>query len=1109
MGRSKPAGKKSAPPAHPKADPPAVSKTSDPLTIVGIGASAGGLEAIGKFFAALPPSTRDLAFVVIQHLDPTHPSLIAELLARHTPMKVVEVTDRMKIEPRRVYVIPPGTSLTLHGYRLRLVQPLERRGMRMPIDDFFRSLAEVQNERAIGIILTGAGSDGSVGLKAIKGHGGMIMAQDPATAAHDGMPRSALQTGLVDFVLPVEKMPETLLHYVQHPYIQKPPRPPHAAEASPDGLQRIITLLRTNAHFDFRQYKNGTLERRVHRRMGLHQLVRLSDYVALLRRNPEEVVRLAKDLLISVTSFFREPEAFAVLARHIFAQLRTGDRDTPVRVWIPACATGEEAYSITMLLLEHMARKKQRRMVQVFATDVDEAALSAARSGLYSLSLLNDVSPERRTRFFTKIDDSHYQVKKELRESVTFARQNLLEDPPFSKLDLISCRNLLIYLTTDAQKSLLERFHFALHPGGCLFLGSAESVGPETGLFAVVSKKWRIFRKIGPSPLPQVGAARSTAQFPALGAPAAPRHAATESALVDIIYRQLLQDHRAPAAALINRRHEILHLFGPVGQFFELASGQLTRNLLELARSGLQTRLRAAVQRAARLRRPVLVKGVRFNSNGNSASAAIAVQPLVSRLGGEALLLVTFTLDSPPGRTAPAPQPTAREGALVRRLEQELKNSRDDLSHSIRDLESANEELRASNEEAVSVNEELQSTNEELETSKEELQSLNEELSTVNAQLHGKIDELENANNDLDNLISSTDQATISLDRQFRINWFTPAMTRLIPLQSSDRGRPLSDLALDAPGADLLRDARAALANVAPVEIEVRTANDRWHLRRTLPYRTKEGRIEGVVVTFVDITDRKNAEQMLLRHNSELTIRVAERTTDLERANTVLRDLLAERERLEALVAKMAESERLRIGVELHDNVSQSIAASTILVSSLAKRLQQMKSPLADAARHAAQALEKAGETTHLLAKGLVPVQVEAAGLMAALSALAERAQQLFGVACDFACVKPVPIADNAVATHLFYIAQEAVNNAGKHGRPQHIHISLRDHETIRLQVRDDGVGISDTASQCLGSGLRIMRYRARLIGADLEIIRAPQGGTLLQCTLPEGSATS
>ena len=847
------------------------------LPVVGLVASAGGLDAYKAFLDAMPANS-GMAFVLIPHLDPRHESLMAPLLARHTDMPIEEARDQQPLQPDRIYVIPPDRHLTLRAGVIELNRPPGQLGGEIAIEPFLLSLANDQQERAICVILSGTGNHGTLGLKAVKAAGGMVMAQEPSTAEYDRMPRSAIDTGLVDYVLPPGEMPAVLLKYVRHLMTASAGAPEPAAVR--DDLEQVLELLRERSNFYFLAYRKRMLLRRIQRRMGLNQLERFSDYLAQLREQPEEVERLARDLFISVTSFFRDPEMFHILETRVLpALIEARGAHGAVRVWVPGCATGEEAYSLAMLLVERAGAIGKDSVPQVFATDVDRGALEVARRGIYPESVLMDLSRERLERFFTRIDDNHWQVKKPLREVVLFAPHNLLTDTPFSRLDLVSCRNLFIYLEPQVQQTLLELFHFALNAGGFLILGPSESIGRQVELYQPYSKKWRIFRRANATQRTAIGLPVQSGGHHG-GPGQAPVTASPATAGLFELTRNILLDDYAPAAVVIDQHYQVQHYAGPTHLYLQQPGGPPSSDLLTLASPGLRPRLRAAVQRVMQEHRRIDISGIHIKRAGCTVAVRLSSQPL-RKGAGEGLILVAFQdmPEVPAIADGGAAQP---DEELVQQLEHELKTTRVELQSTIEELESSNEELRASNEEVMSVNEELQSANEELETSREELQSLNEELSSVNAQLQDKVMELEGTTDDMANLMASVDVPILFLAANRTIHRFTPGATRLFNLIDSDIGRPLSHITLRFEDPELARDIDLALQGRMPPEREVRAEQDQWYLRRITAYRTASSRMEGIMLSFTDVTPHKHAELKLRDMAASLEQRVVERSAQLQ-----------------------------------------------------------------------------------------------------------------------------------------------------------------------------------------------------------------------------------
>jgi two-component system CheB/CheR fusion protein len=875
--------------------------------VVGIGASAGGLEACRKLLVALPEVT-GMAFILIQHLDPKHESMLVDLLASHTTLTVREAVEGMVIAPDHLYVIPPGTSLGIAAGRITLSQPLARHGARLPVDFLLHSLASAYGMRAVCIILSGSGADGSLGLQSIKAAGGFVIVQDQTEAGYDGMPRNAIATGVVDRVLAVESMPSALM--LQARQTRAPPVDDRSGDRlSAEGLTAIIELLRHRTAHDFLLYKPGTLQRRIERRMSSVGIRpgQVAEYLARLHDDPAELELLNKDLLINVTSFFRDPNVFRYLAEEIFPGLVDNTPNgQPVRVWSAGCSTGEEAYSLAILFHEAIANARSGVRLQVFASDIDSDAVALAREGLYPEAIAEAVSPERLSRFFIKHAQG-YRVSSELRGSVIFTVQDVITDPPFSTLDLVSCRNLLIYLRPEAQEKVLSALHFALRPGGLLLLGGSETTGSTEGRFKVVSKTERIYRRVGPSRSVVFG----NLKIPGEGArvpvrPGQGRVATRQAVLADLCRHMVIEAY-APAAVLVNSRYECLYSLGPTDRYLHVPPGNPTLDLMAMARPNLRNRLRSAIDKARREKtRSIVVSGPMGHAT-TGGPFRISVQTVPFE--GEELSLVCFidtSANAPPTPAALKPGEITKVGEL----EQELAATRLELEGAIRNLEISGEEQQAINEEVLSSNEEYQSTNEELLTSKEELQSLNEELTALNGQLQETLERQRTTANDLQNVLYSTDVATLFLDRGLRIRFFTPATRALFNVIPSDVGRPLADLQSLAMDSALSADAQAVIVNIEPVEREIKAQNGTWFVRRVLPYRTHDDSVEGVVITFTDITERKNTARALEVATRDAELANIAKTRFLAAANHDLRQPLQTLALLQGLLAKRVEGER-------------------------------------------------------------------------------------------------------------------------------------------------------------------------------------------------------
>ena len=879
-----------------------VSTSTTSFPIVGIGASAGGLAAFEAFFSGMPPDANPgMAFVLVQHLAPDHSSILTELIQRSTHMKVFEVEDGMAVQMNCVYIIPPNRDMAFLNGTLQLLEPAAPRGHRLPIDFLFRSLAQDQRERAIGIVLSGTGSDGTLGVRAIKAEGGMVMVQNLDSCEFDGMPRSALATGLVDYEPAPAEMPAQLMAYVAHAF-GRPPRPATVtAPLDENALKKIFILLRTQTGHDFSQYKISTIYRRIERRMAVHQVDAIDNYVKYLQQTPLEIEALFRDLLIGVTNFFRDAEAFEVLEKQVIPKLFDNKpAGNTIRVWSTGCSTGEEAYSIAILLQERLELLGQGYKVQVFGTDIDSRAIATARAGIYPASVAADISPERLARFFTsEPDGSAYRVRKNIRDMLVFSEHDLVKDPPFSKLDLVSCRNLLIYMRTDLQKKLIALFHYALMPGGMLFLGTSESVGEFGDLFAVLDRKSKAYqRKESVQGAKRAALGRFLSHLPPLTGRdiALPLLAGKVGSVSKLSLRELteqaLLQQVTPTGALVNGQGDILYLHGRTGMFLEPAPGDAgINNILKMAREGLRRDLTTALHKTVATKERVRALSLRVKTNGHFTLVNLTVCPVahgpVAALASPLFLVILEeapALDSHTALLAALPSVGSTEdrsadaSARIAELNEELQAKEEYLHAANDELEISNEELKSSNEEMQSVNEELQSTNEELETSKEELQSINEELATVNAELQTKVTDLSRANNDMNNLLAGTGIGTVFVDHNLRILRFTPAATLIINLILSDVGRPVGHIVSNLVGYDnLVADAQTVLKTLIPKEVDVLTAQGKSFTLRILPYRTLDNVIEGVVITFVDVTEIVHTREALSKANELLRLAVVVR----------------------------------------------------------------------------------------------------------------------------------------------------------------------------------------------------------------------------------------
>lgn len=836
------------------------------VVLVTIGASAGGINALQTLFRVLPADT-GAAFVVVVHLDPDHRSELAAVLASQTRMPVRQIVDPEPFRPNHVYVVPPDRRLEIVDERIAAVPFEDARGRRMPIDQFFRSVA-MQLGDGLSVVLSGAGSDGAVGVRAIKESGGIILVQDPAEAEYPSMPRAAISTGVADFVLPVAELAGRLAELVRLKRGQADEPSPSLDE---ENLRRILAHVRVRTGHDFSKYKRSTVLRRIARRMQVIRAETLRAYYEALHENADEARALLGDLLISVTTFFRDTEVFETLRTKVLPELFAGKEPTDtIRVWIPGCATGEEAYSIAMLLLEETSRREPRPLVQVFGSDLDTRALAVARDGRFPAAIEADVGEDRLHRFFTREGDG-YRVRQELRDIVLFAVHDLLKDPPFSRVDLISCRNVLIYFDRDLQDQVCSTFHYALNPGGFLLVGASETAENPAGLFRCLDRSARIYQSRAssgdkPRLLPQlVGPVALREQIGSIGRAVSPTTALTEAAA----HRRAIEK-LAPPSFLVDQTHRVIHLSETAGRYVMPSGGPLSGDVVDLIRPELRFELRSALHRAFEQNQSTLSLPIPVRFNGSPHRVQILVKPvpgddLVQYGTAVVMMIEGDTLDDTYG----AFEQHHAADETVRRLSQELEMTQARLRTVREESDAANEELRAANEELQSINEEYRSTSEELETSKEELQSINEELQTVNSELKLKLEAISRAHSDLQNLMAATDYGTLFLDSALRIKRFTDPVTHLFSITSHDEGRPITDFAHQLEYDALVRDARAVLTDLAPIQREIHSRNGRWYEMRMRPYRTVDDKIDGVVITFIDVTHRLSIEEALRRSEHE------------------------------------------------------------------------------------------------------------------------------------------------------------------------------------------------------------------------------------------------
>ncbi|HEX6729523.1 MAG TPA: CheR family methyltransferase, partial [Pyrinomonadaceae bacterium] len=1076
----------------------------------------GGIQALKEFFTNV---TKDsgMAYVVILHMSPEHESRLAEILQAGSAIPITQVKGPIKVEPNKVYVVPPNQNLAMSDGHLTLTHMIAVEERRSPVDLFFRTLAESNDSRAVSVILSGTGSNGSMGLKRIKEHGGVAFVQDPNEAQYSDMPRNAIATGLVDYVLPVHEIPGRILAYKERRGSISMPDVKEIPISDEQALREVFTQLRVRTGHDFSNYKRATLLRRIERRMGVKEISGLQEYAQFMRQNQHEPHALMKDLLISVTNFFRDPESVNALAQKILPALffKKIDEDQ-VRVWIAGCATGEEAYTIAMLLNETMADSTSAPQVQIFATDLDAEAIASAREGFYTDAEVADISAERLQRFFVKEHDG-YRVRRELRERVLFAVHNIIRDPPFSHLDLISCRNLLIYLNRPAQSRVLEVLHFALNPTSYLFLGASESIDGSIDFFSAIDKEHHIYQSRPVLsrlilPTPEIGFS-TPVEFPTEKERTAVEARAMERLTYVDLHQRMLEEYAAPSV-VVNEQYDVVHISDKAGHYMHVAGGEVTKNLLKLVRPEIRLELRTALYQAVQNRVQVRTEGLQVNTEEGRKQINLIIKPVLKNSdSARGLILVLFEETALVAHESVARTGLRPAEPLSQQLEDELLQSKSQLRATVEQYEIQQEELRASNEELQAMNEELRSAAEELETSKEELQSLNEELTTVNQELKIKIEELNQTNNDFANLINSTDIATIFLDRSKRVKLFTPRARDIFNLIASDTARPLLDITNTLAKDSILTDIEYVLTTLHKLERQVETNDGRWYMMRIHPYRTLQDHIDGVVITFSDVTESKVAKDAVDRVRSELDTTLNERTKELRESNESLSAEVAERRLSESARVKLLsqlvnaqENERRRVARDLHDQLGQQLTVLRLKLESLKTQAAKNKKVQGNV-DELLTIISRLDSDVDFLAWELRPVLLDDLGLSEALRVYITQWSRHVKLPADFHTTgfeneRLQPLVEN----HLYRITQEALNNVAKHSEASKVDILLerRDQHAV-LIVEDNGRGFSagevNDGSETFG--LTGIYERAALLGGSCEIESSPEKGTTIFIRVP------
>lgn len=1080
----------------------------DKFLVVGVGASAGGIGAVREFFTHVPKDSR-MAYVVILHMSPEHESKLAEILQVHSPIPITQVKESEKITPDHVYVIPPNRNLEMVDGHVTPTEMFGSEERRSPVDLFFRTLAETSEDRGVSVVLSGTGADGSIGLKRIKEYGGVAFVQDPTEAEYSDMPRNAIATGMVDYVLPVSEIPRKIISYRDHFGAVQLPETDETPKTDEQALIDIFTQLRMRTGHDFSNYKRATILRRIDRRMGLRELPSLPDYARYMKDQPAEVQAFLKDLLISVTNFFRDAELIEALANKALPKIfENKSPSDPLRVWVAGCATGEEAYSLAMLMTEYATPDGGAPNLQIFATDLDQDAIQIARDGYYKDAEIADISPERLRRFFTR-EAEGYRVRRELRETILFAAHNVIKDPPFSHLDIVSCRNLLIYLNRIAQSRVLEVLHFALNPTGFLFLGASESIDGASDLFSVVDKEHHVFRarSVAPRPLPIPDV---SVKAPMRRAPFEREQTAEEARAIERLsfadlHQRLLEQYAAPSV-IVNEDYDVVHLSDRAGRYMQVAGGEPSNNLLRIVRPELRIELRTALYQAVHNRTNVESRGLRVSTDKGVEVVNLHIRPVLREDDtNRGFILVIFEEVAEASAETPQEIPTSAE-PIANRLEAELQHLKAQLRATVEQYEIQQEELRASNEELQAMGEELRSAAEELETSKEELQSVNEELTTVNQELKIKIEEFSQANNNFQNLMNSTNIGTIFLSRDLRVRQFTPTARETFNLIPTDIGRPLMDITSKIKCETLGEDIESVLRTLQTIEREVSTADNRFMMRLS-PYRTLDDKIDGLVMTLIDVTERARAEEMVRRAGEQLETKVEERTKELATANVALKNEIQERRASEdarlALLRQLVtaqEDERRRLARDLHDQLGQQLTSLRLKIDSM-KATGKISSTISDL-----QAIVKRlDDDVDFLAWELRPVALDELGLEAALSSYAQQWSGHFKIPVNFhGNLGPNRLAPE-VESNLYRLAQEALNNCAKHSKCKQADIILerREHHVV-LIIEDDGIGFdTSTVDTERRLGLVGMRERAALVSGRFEIESTAGKGTTVLVRVP------